>query len=46
MNKPLLSFLEIINLSAEFLRKKGVPNPKCDVEWIVSFITKKRRVEL
>ena len=46
MNKPLLSFLEIINLSTEFLRKKGVPNPKCDVEWIVSFITKKKRVEI
>ena len=46
MNKPLLSFLEIINLSTEFLRKKGVPSPKCDVEWIVSFITKKKRVEL
>ena len=46
MNKPLLSFLEIINLSTEFMRKKGVPSPKCDVEWIVSIITKKKRVEL
>ena len=46
MNNSPLSFLEIINLSTEFLQKKGVPNPKCDVEWIVSFITNKKRVEL
>lgn len=46
MNKVSLSFLDIINRSAEYLKKRGVPNPKCDVEWIVGSITGKKRVEL
>ena len=46
MNENSLSFLEIINRSTDYLSKKGVPNPKCDVEWIVSSVTNKKRVEL
>ena len=46
MSDNIISFLEIINLSTEYLTKKGVPNPKCDVEWIVSSVTNKKRVEL
>ena len=46
MSEVVLSFLEIINGSTEYLRKRGVPNPKCDVEWIVSTVTNKKRVEL
>ena len=46
MSDHIISFLEIINLSTEYLRKRGVPNPKCDVEWIVSSVTKQKRVEL
>ena len=46
MSENIISFLEIINLSTEYLSKKGVPNPKCDVEWIVSSVTKQKRVEL
>ena len=46
MGKVVLSFLEIINASTEYLKKRGVPNPKCDVEWIVATVTSKKRVEL
>jgi release factor glutamine methyltransferase len=46
MNDNIISYLEVINLSTEYLSKKGVPNPKCDVEWIVSSVTNKKRVEL
>ena len=46
MSENIISFLEIINLSTEYLSKRGVPNPKCDVEWIVSSVTNKKRVEL
>ena len=46
MGKVALSFLDIINRSTEYLKKKGVPNPKCDVEWIVATVTNKKRVEL
>ena len=46
MGEVLLSFLDIINRSTEYLKKRGVPNPKCDVEWIVATVTNKKRVEL
>jgi len=46
MGKVVLSFLDIINKSTEYLKKRGVPNPKCDVEWIVATVTNKKRVEL
>lgn len=46
MNNKHLTFLDIIKLSAEYLEKRGVPNAKCDSEWIVSNITQKKRVEL
>ena len=46
MGKVALSFLDIINRSTEYLKKRGVPNPKCDVEWIVATVTNKKRVEL
>jgi release factor glutamine methyltransferase len=46
MNNKHLTFLDIITLSVEYLEKKGIPNAKCDTEWIVSSITQKKRVEL
>ena len=46
MGEVVLSFLDIINKSTEYLKKRGVPNPKCDVEWIVATVTNKKRVEL
>jgi release factor glutamine methyltransferase len=46
MNNKHLTFLDIIKLSVEYLEKRGVPNAKCDTEWIVSNITQKKRVEL
>ena len=41
-----LTILDIIKRSTEYLEKKGVPNSKCDVEWIISHITKKGKLEL
>jgi len=46
MNSKNLTFLDIIKLSTEYLEKRGVPNAKCDTEWIVSNITQNKRVEL
>ena len=46
MNNENLTFLEVIKLSAEYLEKKGVPNSKVDTEWIISFVTGKKRIEL
>lgn len=42
MNNKHLTFLDIIKLSVEYLEKRGVPNAKCDTEWIVSNITQKK----
>jgi release factor glutamine methyltransferase len=41
-----LTILDIIERSTEYLDKKGVPNSKCDVEWIISHITQKGKLEL
>jgi release factor glutamine methyltransferase len=41
-----LTLLDIINRSTEYLNKKGVPNSKCDVEWIISHVTQKGKLEL
>lgn len=46
MNNENFTFLEVIKLSTEYLNKKGVPNPKVDTEWIISFVTGKKRIEL
>jgi release factor glutamine methyltransferase len=46
MKDKLLTYLEVIELSTEYLSKRGVENPKCDAEWIVSNITGKKRVEI
>lgn len=40
------TILEIIEKSSSFLRKKGVPNPKCDAEWLISFAIKKSRLDI
>ena len=36
-----LTLLDVIERSTEYLNKKGVTNSKCDVEWIISYITQK-----
>ena len=41
-----LTLLDIIDRSTEYLNKKGVPNSKCDVEWMISHVTKKKKLEL
>ena len=41
-----LTLLDIIDRSTEYLNKKGVPNSKCDVEWIISHVTQKGKLEL
>ena len=41
-----LTCLETLRKSSEFLTRKGVPSPKCDSEWIVSTILKKKRMSL
>ena len=41
-----LTCLEVLRKSGEFLSRKGVPSPKCDSEWIVSTILKKKRMSL
>jgi release factor glutamine methyltransferase len=41
-----LTCLEILRKSSEFLARKGAPSPKCDSEWIVSTILKKKRMSL
>jgi len=46
MVKKILTILEVIEKSSEYLKKKGVPSAKCDVEWIVSSVLKRPRMEL
>lgn len=46
MSNENLTFLEVIQLSTDYLNKKGVPNSKVDTEWIVSSVTGKKRIEL
>lgn len=40
------TLIEIINRSIQYLIDKGVPNPKCDVEWIISHVTRKKKLDL
>ena len=44
-DKPL-TYREVIEKTTEFLTRKGVPSAKCDTEWIVSFLTNKKRMEM
>lgn len=44
-DKPL-TYREVIEKTTEFLTRKGIPSAKCDAEWIVSFLTNKKRVEM
>ena len=46
MINQLFTILEIIEKSTDFLNKKGIPNPKCDSEWIISKVLKKERLQL
>lgn len=46
MSNENLTFLEVIQLSTDYLNRKGVPNSKVDTEWIVSSVTGKKRIEL
>lgn len=46
MKDNRLTYGEIIEKSKEFLIRKDVPSAKCDAEWIVSFLTNKKRVEI
>jgi release factor glutamine methyltransferase len=46
MSNENLTFLEVIELSTDYLNRKGVPNSKVDTEWIVSSVTGKKRIEL
>ena len=46
MKNKLYTILDVIKLSTDFLSKKGVPNSKCDAEWIVSNTINLKRVEL
>ena len=41
-----LTVLDIIDKSTKYLNKRGVPNSKCDVEWIISQVTKRGKLEL
>ena len=41
-----LTVLDIIDKSTKYLNKRGVPNSKCDVEWIISHVTKRGKLEL
>ena len=41
-----LTLLDVIERSTEYLNKKGVTNSKCDVEWIISYITQMIKLEL
>ena len=46
MKNKLYTILDVIKLSTDFLSKKGVPNSKCDAEWIISNTINLKRVEL
>ncbi len=46
MKDERLTYGEIIEKSKVFLMRKNVPSAKCDAEWIVSFLTNKRRMDL
>ena len=46
MNDQQLNILDVIKKSTQYLLGKGVPNPKCDSEWIVSHVTKKKKLDL
>ena len=41
-----LTHLDILKKSTEYLTKKGIPNSKCDAEWMISHVTKKKKLEL
>ena len=44
-DKPL-TYREVIEKTAKYLTHKGIPSAKCDAEWIVSFLTNKKRMEI
>jgi release factor glutamine methyltransferase len=46
MGIDYLTFREVFDKSHQFLSQKGVPSPKCDIEWIVSHVTGKSRMNI
>lgn len=44
--KYLLTILEVITKSSEYLERKGVQNHKIDAEWLVAYSLKCKRMEL
>jgi len=46
MTKDMLSISEVIEKSTSFLAARGINSPKCDSEWIISFVLGSSRLEL